>query len=46
MAPPRKWLEFYNDRRPHKALGGRPQALVCSLKTQITQPDQQAQRRA
>ncbi|SDX64494.1 Integrase core domain-containing protein [Roseicitreum antarcticum] len=24
----RKWMVFYNHRRPHKALGGRPPAAV------------------
>jgi len=42
----RKWMEFYNYRRPHKALGGQPPAVVYSLQTEVTQPDQQEQRRA
>ena len=40
----RKWMDFYNQRRPHKALGGRPPAVVYSLRNEITQPDQQEQR--
>ena len=39
-----RWVEFYNRRRPHKALGGRPPAVICSLGNEITQPDQQEQR--
>lgn len=27
----RTWMEFYNHRRPHKALGDRPPAVVYSL---------------
>jgi putative transposase len=42
----RKWMEFYNHRRPHKALGGRPPAVVYSLRLEATQPDQQEQIRA
>jgi len=42
----RNWMEFYNHRRPHKALGGRPPAVVYSLQIEVTQPDQQEQRRA
>jgi hypothetical protein len=42
----RKWMEFYNYRRPHKALGGQPPAVVHSLQTEVTQPDQQEHRRA
>lgn len=42
----RKWMEFYNQRRPHKALGGHPPAVVYSLKVEATQPDQQEQIRA
>ncbi|WP_246055037.1 IS3 family transposase [Paracoccus gahaiensis] len=42
----RKWMEFYNHRRPHKALGGRPPAVVYSLQIEVTQLDQQEQLRA
>ena len=42
----RKWTEFYNHRRPHKALGDRPPAVVYSLKIEVTQTGQQEQRRA
>ncbi|WP_369799436.1 integrase core domain-containing protein [Paracoccus sp. 228] len=39
----RNWMEFHNHRRPHKALGGRPPAVVSSLTAEATQPDQQEQ---
>ena len=42
----RNWMEFYNNRRPHKALGGRPPAVVYSLQIETTQPDQPEQIRA
>ncbi|XOY57699.1 MAG: integrase core domain-containing protein [Rhodobacterales bacterium] len=40
------WMGFYNNRRPHKALGGRPPAVVYLLEIEATQPDQQEQIRA
>ena len=42
----RKWTEFYNHRRPHKALAGKPPAVVYSQRIEATQPDQQEQIRA
>ena len=42
----RKWMEFDNHSRPHKALGGQPPAVVYSLHIETTQPDQQEQIRA
>jgi putative transposase len=42
----RRWMEFYNNHRQHKALGGRPPAMVYSIQIEVTQPDQQEQRRA
>ncbi|MFN4099170.1 MAG: transposase [Pararhodobacter sp.] len=42
----RKRMEFYNYRRPHKAVGGRPPAVFYSLQIAATQPDQQEQIRA
>ncbi len=42
----RKRMEFYNHRRPHKASGGQPPAMVYSLKVEATHPDQQEQIRA
>ena len=44
--PVRNWMEFHNHRRPHKAPGGRPPAVVCSLTGEATQSDQQEQIRA
>ncbi len=39
-----KWIEFYNRKRPHSALGGMPPAVVYWLRKCETQPDQQEQR--
>ncbi len=36
-----KWIEFYNHKRPHSALGGKPPAVVYWLRKEETQPDQQ-----
>lgn len=38
-----KWIKFYNDRRPHSALGGQPPAVVY-WKSIENQPDQQTRR--
>ncbi len=35
-----KWIEFYNRKRPHSALGGRPPAVVYWLRNDKTQPDE------
>ncbi|WP_233356017.1 IS3 family transposase [Henriciella aquimarina] len=40
----RKWMTFYNHKRPHSALGGRPPAVVYWQRNNIKQPDQQVQR--
>jgi putative transposase len=40
----RKWMTFYNNQRPHSALGGRPPAVVYWLRNDRTQPDQQENR--
>jgi len=37
----RKWMEFYNQKRPHSAHGGKPPAVVYWLGYQTMQPDQQ-----
>lgn len=37
----RKWVEFYNHKRPHSALGGQPPAVVYWQRTETTNPDQQ-----
>ena len=39
-----KWIEFYNHKRPHSALGGKPPAVVYWLRKEETQPDQQERR--
>ncbi len=40
----RNWIEFYNRRRPHSALGGQPPAVVYWQRKEIMKPDQQEQR--
>lgn len=40
----RRWMNFYNQQRPHSALNGRPFAVVSRLTKDGSQPDQQAQR--
>ncbi len=40
----RKWIEFYNNKRPHSSLGGRPPAVVYWQRNETTNPDQQVQR--
>ncbi len=40
----RKWMAFYNQTRPHSALGGKPPAVVYWQATDQNQPDQQVQR--
>jgi putative transposase len=39
-----KWIEFYNRKRPHSALGGKPPAVLYWLRKDETQPDQQEQK--
>nr|WP_223229254.1 IS3 family transposase [Shimia marina] len=39
-----KWIGFYNRKRPHSALGGKPPAVVYLLSKNKTQPDQQEQK--
>ena len=39
----KKWMAFYNQKRPHSALGGRPPAMVYWQGRQNMQPDQQEQ---
>ena len=39
----RKWFEFYNRKRPHSALGGKPPAVVYWQRNETTQPEQQEQ---
>jgi putative transposase len=38
------WIAFYNRKRPHSALGGKPPAVVYWLIKDETQTDQQEQR--
>jgi putative transposase len=40
----RKWMEFYNHKRPHSALGGQPPAVVYWQRHETMNPDQQVQR--
>lgn len=40
----RKWMEFYNTKRPHSALGGRPPAVVYWKGNEKINPDQQERR--
>ena len=40
----RKWMEFYNNTRPHSALGCKPPAVIYWQAVDQHQPDQQAQR--
>ena len=39
-----KWIEFYNPKRPHSSLGGKPPVVVYWLRKEKTKPDQQEQR--
>ena len=39
-----KWVEFYNRRRPHSALGGRPPAVAYWQNIETNQPDRQMRR--
>jgi putative transposase len=39
-----KWMEFYNHKRPHSSLGGKPLVVVYWQRNEATQPDQQVQR--
>jgi putative transposase len=41
-----RWIEFYNRKRPHSALGGKPPAVVYWLRKDETQTRQQVQRLA
>ncbi|MFD0915006.1 IS3 family transposase [Pseudahrensia aquimaris] len=40
----KKWMDFYNQKRPHSALGGKPPATVYRQKIETINPDQQEQR--
>jgi putative transposase len=39
-----KWIEFYNRKRPHSALGGKSPAVIYWQRNQTTNTDQQEQR--
>ncbi|MGY6645705.1 MAG: integrase core domain-containing protein, partial [Salinarimonas sp.] len=40
----REWMDPYNHRRPHSALGGKPPAMIYWQHIAQNQPDQQMQR--
>lgn len=40
----REWVKFYNNQRPHSALGGKPPAVIYWQRIDQNQPDQQVQR--
>jgi putative transposase len=40
----RKWMDFYNRKRPHSALGGKPPAVVYWQRRETQKPDQLEQR--
>jgi putative transposase len=40
----KKWMAFYNCKRPHSALGGKPPAVVYWQINEEIKPDQQVQR--
>lgn len=40
----RKWIDFYNHKRPHSSNGGKPPAVVYWQRIETTNPDQQVQR--
>jgi putative transposase len=37
-------MEFYNHKRPHSSLGGKPPAVANRQSIETTKPDQQVQR--
>ncbi len=39
-----KWMDFYNRKRPHSALAGRPPAVVYWQRRETVKPDQQVQK--
>lgn len=39
-----RWIEFYNRKRPHSALGGKPPAMVYWLRKNEPQTNQQEQK--
>ncbi|WP_371832348.1 integrase core domain-containing protein [Rhodalgimonas zhirmunskyi] len=36
----KKWIEFYNHKRPHSAPGGKSPAVIYWQRNETTQPDQ------
>jgi putative transposase len=42
----RQWIEFYNHKRPHSALGSKPLTMIYWHRNKTTQTDQHMQRAA
>ena len=40
----KKWMDFYNNNRPHSALGGKPPAAIYWQRMVESKPDQQVQK--
>lgn len=40
----RKWIDIYNHKHPHSALGGKPPSVIYRQRNEAAQPGQQMQR--